>query len=224
LSYNFEDVENGAYAGSFTIVSNDTDNQTIEISLWAYQDVTITVPVFVLDTTNSSVFSEGIDVIEDFITISNLGNAELIFEITDIDFNEMLTISPLNGIIQSDDSQIITLSYDFSNVENGEYFGSFKMISNDPLTPEIEVFLYAYQNYNGIFDSKISLLNIYPNPANEELHIEICDTRYEIYDVYGRNVSNLKSQISNQKIDISYLPAGVYFIKIENTTYKFVKQ
>jgi len=64
------------------------------------------------------------------------------------------------------------------------------------------------------------VVRVYPNPTTGEIRFEISDMRYEIleieiFDVFGRNiVSNLKSQISNQKIDISHLPTGVYFVKI----------
>ena len=78
------------------------------------------------------------------------------------------------------------------------------------------------------------VVRIYPNPTNGEIRFEISDMRYEIleieiFDVFGRNiVSNLKSQISNQKIDISHLPTGVYFVKITTdngiVTKKIVKQ
>jgi hypothetical protein len=66
-------------------------------------------------------------------------------------------------------------------------------------------------------------VKIYPNPTDGQLIIEISDMRYEmcditIYDVYGRKaqVSSLKSQVSNHQIDLSHLPVGVYFIKIDS--------
>jgi hypothetical protein len=46
-----------------------------------------------------------------------------------------------------------------------------------------------------INENKNSNLFVYPNPTTGELRIEMCDMKYEIYDVYGRNVSSLKSQI-----------------------------
>jgi hypothetical protein len=64
-------------------------------------------------------------------------------------------------------------------------------------------------------------VQVFPNPTGGELMIEMGDMGYEtcditICDVYGRKhqVSNLKSQASSLKIDISHLPAGVYFLKI----------
>jgi hypothetical protein len=82
---------------------------------------------------------------------------------------------------------------------------------------------------------------IYPNPTTGELRIEtcdmryeICDMRYEICDVYGRNVSNLKSQISNHQewqpqadgvvLNISNLTPGIYFLKIQTNNGVVVKK
>jgi hypothetical protein len=78
-------------------------------------------------------------------------------------------------------------------------------------------------NIKELLNNKI--FNIYPNPTTGELTIETCDLRYEtsdlryeIYDVYGKKISNLKSQISNHQINISHLPAGIYFLKIDSGT------
>jgi hypothetical protein len=66
-------------------------------------------------------------------------------------------------------------------------------------------------------------LTIYPNPTMGELTIDMGDIgceimRYEICDIYGRSlsynqVSNLKSQ-NLKSINISHLPAGIYFLKV----------
>jgi len=47
------------------------------------------------------------------------------------------------------------------------------------------------------------------------MRYEICDIA--IFDTFGRKlqVSNLKSQISNHQIDISHLPTGIYFLRIQ---------
>ena len=87
-----------------------------------------------------------------------------------------------------------------------------------------------------------SKINIYPNPVNYELKI----TNYggedtnngacpivEIYDVMGRCVAtvetrliaSLQSASSETTIDVSHLPAGVYFVRISNEFVgKFIKE
>ena len=68
---------------------------------------------------------------------------------------------------------------------------------------------------------------VYPNPAEEQLIVECRDaingvstmttiTNIEIFDVFGRNVSRLISHISHPIfIDISHLPSGIYFVRIQ---------
>jgi hypothetical protein len=72
---------------------------------------------------------------------------------------------------------------------------------------------------------------IYPNPTTGELRVEsgaLRVERVEVFDVTGKKISNLTSQISNPiSINISDFPAGVYFIQIQTVqgtvTKKFVK-
>jgi len=228
FSYDFNTIAKvKEYLGTCLIKSNDLSNPEIEISLSAILNTT-DAPVLSLDKNSSSVSSTGLEIIEDQITITNVGTADLTFEITEVEFYEWLKISPLTGGIYPDSSQIITLSYDFENVENGDYLGSFKILSNDPLHAETEVSLYAFQNYNGISDKKISVLYIYPNPANSELRIANYGFQQgviEVFDVCGKKVLQLEARNSkSETINISSLSSGVYFIRIDNAVYRFVKQ
>ena len=74
---------------------------------------------------------------------------------------------------------------------------------------------------------------LYPNPTTGELHIQISDMRYVtsdivIYDIFGRIQTIGKSEIGKSEINISHLPAGIYFVKIgtgkEVISRKVVKQ
>ncbi|KGO93866.1 hypothetical protein Q767_14435 [Flavobacterium enshiense DK69] len=58
-------------------------------------------------------------------------------------------------------------------------------------------------------------LNIYPNPANDVLHITTSANEIKtiaIYDVMGKEVFNTTT--ANETINITSLNAGVYIIKI----------
>jgi len=72
--------------------------------------------------------------------------------------------------------------------------------------------------------------SVYPNPTNGKLRIELSDAKYElldieIIDIYGRKlVSNLKSQIPNQVIDISHLNPGIYIMAIRTSSGKFYEK
>ena len=82
-------------------------------------------------------------------------------------------------------------------------------------------------------------LQVYPNPTTGELRIEVAGqarndvVNVAIFDVFGRQMSQIsrhcgldpqpKSHISNQ-IDISHLPAGVYFVKIRTEAGEVVRK
>ena len=75
----------------------------------------------------------------------------------------------------------------------------------------------------GIFENDLLTFTVFPNPTNGELQIEIAGqahndvTCIEIFDIYGRNVSSNHRipTSSNHHINISHLPAGIYFLCIQ---------
>jgi hypothetical protein len=224
LTYDFTTAKGEEFSGSFKISSNSCPDPVVKVSLHAY----LKVPVLNLDKTSSLVTLDGITTIEDYITVSNIGDADLEFEITDIDFPEKLTVTPLTSTIQPDGSQIITLTYDFDYAKNKEYTGSFKILSNDAKNPEVEIALCA-TIVVGIEQLQVTSdeLRVFPNPTRGELHVTrdaLHVTDVEIFDVFGRkcNVSRVTS--NENTMDFSYLPAGVYFIKIDGHVFKFIKQ
>jgi subtilisin family serine protease len=64
-------------------------------------------------------------------------------------------------------------------------------------------------------------ISIYPNPTTGELQVtsdKLPVTNIEIYDVYGRKCHASRVTCHENKIDISSLSAGIYFIKIHTET------
>lgn len=62
---------------------------------------------------------------------------------------------------------------------------------------------------------------VYPNPANDFLNISNGDINYtdktiRIFNVIGKKIMEFPSKKSFNKINISNLPSGIYFIKLEN--------
>lgn len=185
------------------------------------------LPTISLDKTNSSAIYDGLDIVEDQITISNTGEADLTFDIADIDFPDMLTITPLNGTVQPGNSSVITLSYDFSQAVSGEYLGSFKLLTNDCANPEIEISLSVTKNTDGINETNISPIQIYPNPANDKINIVFDGnnfTKANIYNVLGVQLKEITLTKGINTIDLEEFPNSIYLIKIGQTAYKFVKQ
>ena len=78
-----------------------------------------------------------------------------------------------------------------------------------------------------IYNDNSSSLNIYPNPAKDNLQLvinneQLIDKNVIIYDVYGREVKQFKINNSKLIIKIADLQNGVYFIKLGSLTKKFV--
>ena len=78
-----------------------------------------------------------------------------------------------------------------------------------------------------------SLLRVYPNPTSNQLKIKNEELRekaeYTIYSIVGQVVmvgKNLSVCPENNEIvlDVSHLASGMYFLKIDGKTVKFVKQ
>ena len=81
----------------------------------------------------------------------------------------------------------------------------------------------------GTTDVILPQINIYPNPTSEILtisNIANSNVFYTIFDIQGKVLTS--STITKDRIDVSALNSGVYFIKISeedrNTTLQFIKK
>ena len=86
--------------------------------------------------------------------------------------------------------------------------------------------------HKGIEDNELAEISIYPNPTSGVLRIESGELRVENVEVFNMMgkicmVENLRQNMDNV-LDVSYLPAGMYFVRIttENgvVTRKILKQ
>ena len=69
--------------------------------------------------------------------------------------------------------------------------------------------------------SKKAKVKVYPNPAKDEIIIEISGDlnnllNYELYSIDGRLIQKGKINKTKNKIDISKIDAGIYILKILN--------
>jgi hypothetical protein len=75
---------------------------------------------------------------------------------------------------------------------------------------------------------KQPLINIFPNPTNSELRLELSQFMvgglYQIFDYKG--ILYNSGQVVNDKfiIDVSQLQNGLYIIRFEETNLKFIKE
>jgi hypothetical protein len=84
---------------------------------------------------------------------------------------------------------------------------------------------------NEFTDGK-STVNIYPNPANDFINVEVINGHrvgtIRIYNTVGALVKSIDMNGSEKEINISELPTGLYIISIEDAkeplTKQFIKQ
>lgn len=103
-------------------------------------------------------------------------------------------------------------------------------------TVEQEIF-NAIENYADIEICSESIGNeefqlktkpIYPNPGSDYINISACisekECLIEVFSMNGRRVKTFNLNDIETRIDIHDLDKGIYIIKINNITYKFIKK
>ncbi len=70
-----------------------------------------------------------------------------------------------------------------------------------------------------------SNFSIYPNPAKDIITLKFKEaSNFEIFTLDGKLIESINKVQLNHVIDCSGYPSGVYFIKADNQTQKFIKQ
>ena len=116
--------------------------------------------------------------------------------------------------------------------------------TGSPVMPERNVLYFLTTHYSRVIryspiemsirNEDILSTSIYPNPvtdfitiqfSNKELQPFAAEEKVQIFDILGLEVMTvgIGLDLSSQRIDVSHLPAGVYFIRIGNKVEKFVK-
>jgi len=87
-------------------------------------------------------------------------------------------------------------------------------------TCQATVYAYVYVEICGSIDEFIKQVKIAPNPAQEELRIELSgDFLYELYDARGRLVT-VGSGSNKTVINTSQIETGVYLLRLTNAQFK----
>jgi hypothetical protein len=108
---------------------------------------------------------------------------------------------------------------------------SFKRWSDDTTDNPKEVLvdhdieLTAFFEPTGVDENGLPLVDLYPNPANDKIHIEGLEgeNRVQIYNAYGMLVKTVSIN-GDDEIDISELTSGYYILRIDGRAMRFVKE
>ena len=88
-----------------------------------------------------------------------------------------------------------------------------------------DIILAAFFTGTGIKEDGFEAVSLYPNPANNILHIEGLEGQHEIqvYNIYGMlvKVANIEG---DGEINVNDIAAGIYFLRVGSHAMKFVKE
>lgn len=98
------------------------------------------------------------------------------------------------------------------------------------LNHRIRTFWDEWHAFNDLEEGYEAQMSILPNPSSDEIHLHLnnvltYDAEIVIYDVLGRKVFAGTGSSGTQEITLNpELPAGVYFLKINNSVAKIIRQ
>ena len=133
------------------------------------------------------------------------------------------TVNVIWNIVDSNGSNLDTTSYILNN-GNGVYwlqlsvFCPFKSVGEYFTATEAIYFNNGHVSTAGLTDFENKLFEIYPNPTNDQVHINFSGSNAEltVYDAQGKMV--LKDQIQNQEIiSLQNFERGVYLFDFKNS-------
>ncbi len=107
----------------------------------------------------------------------------------------------------------------------------FSFASSDVGTWGINTPLYyclddiTYSSASSVKNNKFSKSFVYPNPAKDYVNIDkILNANIQINNISGKTVYTKNNCSENEKVNISNLNSGIYFIRIENNNEVFTKK
>ncbi|MDD2636162.1 MAG: hypothetical protein PHW82_11785 [Bacteroidales bacterium] len=134
----------------------------------------------------------------EFTGIDNVGNWSIRAHVTGSSWPVWMSATPATGTVAAAGSQDITLSFDNTSLENGDYTGNIIIGCNDQESEWNEVPV-TYTVFVGIDNVKQSVAT-YPNPTSDIFNIETTSTieNVEIYNTAGQlvNTLNVNCQVS----------------------------
>jgi len=162
------------------------------------------------------------------VTIKNVGLANLVFSLINISGFSYTQVGTSNDIIPPGDSTTVRIRLSVQG--NGPLVGFLNLQSNASNAPQVLVNLVANDQVEVESMSNFQALKVYPNPATDELKIELPDESFkhvawQIVDAMGRIVGKGDNLLASH-IDIRSIPTGVYSLVINKKrleVYRFAK-
>jgi polyhydroxybutyrate depolymerase len=218
----------GSVTGSMTFGSTTTCNPTHPIpviQIHGTSDGTVNY--------NGNGFSEPVPTVVDFW--SNFNNCDLtanVENVPDINTGDGTTVEKFTYSNGDNCSEVV--HYKISNGSHTWPGSAFPLPgTNYDINASLEIWKFVSQfdingridcATTGINETTSSSLSVYPNPVQSEVNIEglTDNSEFELVSVMGEHVLSGKVNEASNKIQVSNLSKGIYFLKIENEVFELV--
>lgn len=112
---------------------------------------------------------------------------------------------------------------------SGEITLTASLSDRPEITATVSTVLVYDDTLSSIAQNNMSDINIYPNPASDNIYMKGLDNvSVEIYNIMGNRVLIKKNYSGNQPISVAQLMNGIYIVKINatntNKTIQFIKK
>jgi photosystem II stability/assembly factor-like uncharacterized protein len=152
------------------------------------------------------------------------------YQLSDIDFYDHdngVAVGLLGKVIRTTDGGSSWAQIESGNIQSGNppSLNVAVINTNELLVSSYFGKIYKYEGTTGFFDDlndKSGYETIVHNPIFDFISINIIKYpgRYEIYSIIGEKI--ISGELS-EKINVSYLTPGIYFLCFKNYTQKFIK-
>ncbi|MCF8387116.1 MAG: T9SS type A sorting domain-containing protein [Bacteroidales bacterium] len=130
-----------------------------------------------------------------------------------------LSVAPEAGTVAPGESEELTVTFDGTGLDNGSYFATMEINSNDPNAPitEVEAMLDIVTGVNEYGENNGIL--IYPNPVQDHINIQANHevTNIRIVNYVGQLVYENNNPNELTKVITSDFTNGMYIIQVETT-------
>ena len=134
------------------------------------------------------------------------------FDLEYVNYYLLVLLSPKEGFVFGEDP-VVYFDGDHSVFDSGGFSGNnYRVYTID----------YQVTDPTGIAELTLENIAVWPNPATNVLYLDIVDgTTVSVFDMTGRRV--MQGRYEGQ-LDVSNMTPGLYAIKAEGYTVKFVKE
>jgi len=89
----------------------------------------------------------------------------------------------------------------------------------------VDIGCYEWIPGNGINGAEpLNAIRVYPNPASATIYVETSAGTIQVFDMMDRRILAAQSDGTPTTLDVSDLPHGVYLLRTNGTTTKFIKK